>query len=62
MEARALVRMVYEATNKAPFKNDLGLREQIQRAVVSVMSINQQTSKQKGFACHLISRGLRFPR
>ena len=37
-EARALVRMVYEATNKAPFKNDRGLRDQIQRAVVSVMS------------------------
>ncbi|PIW40565.1 MAG: four helix bundle protein [Chloroflexi bacterium CG15_BIG_FIL_POST_REV_8_21_14_020_46_15] len=37
-EARALVRMVYEATNKAPFKNDRGLRDQIQRAVISVMS------------------------
>jgi four helix bundle protein len=37
-EARALVRMVYEATNQAPFKNDRGLRDQIQRAVISVMS------------------------
>jgi four helix bundle protein len=37
-EARALVRMVYEATNEVPFKNDRGLREQIQRAVISVMS------------------------
>jgi four helix bundle protein len=37
-EARALVRMVYEATNEAPFKNDRGLRDQIQRAVISVMS------------------------
>jgi four helix bundle protein len=45
-EARALVRMVYEATNKAPFKNDRGLREQIQRAVVSVMS-----NIAEGFMC-----------
>ena len=37
-EARALVRMVYEATNEVPFKNDRGLRDQIQRAVISVMS------------------------
>jgi len=37
-EARALVRMVYEATNKPPFRNDRGLRDQIQRAVVAVMS------------------------
>ena len=37
-EARALVGMVYESTNKVPFKNDWGLREQIQRAAISVMS------------------------
>ena len=37
-EARALVRMVYEATNEVPFKNDRGLRDQVQRAVISVMS------------------------
>ncbi len=37
-EARALVRMVYEATGKPPFKNDRGLRDQIQRAAMSVMS------------------------
>jgi len=37
-EARGLVRMVYEATNEVPFKNDRGLRDQIQRAVISVMS------------------------
>ena len=36
--ARALVRMVYEATNEVPFKNDRGLRDQIQRAAISVMS------------------------
>jgi four helix bundle protein len=45
-EARALVRMVYEATNEAPFKNDRGLRDQIQRAVVSVMS-----NIAEGFMC-----------
>lgn len=37
-EARALVRMVYKATNEVPFKNDRGLREQIQRAIISIMS------------------------
>jgi four helix bundle protein len=37
-ETRALVRMVYEATNEVPFKNDRGLRDQIQRAAISVMS------------------------
>ena len=37
-EARALVGMIYESTNKAPFRNDWGLREQIQRAAISVMS------------------------
>jgi four helix bundle protein len=45
-EARALVRMVYEATNEAPFKNDRGLRDQIQRAVISVMS-----NIAEGFMC-----------
>ena len=30
--------MVYEATNEVPFKNDRGLRDQVQRAVISVMS------------------------
>ena len=37
-EARLLVSMVYEATGKEPFKNDWGLKDQIQRAAVSVMS------------------------
>jgi len=37
-EARALVGMVYESSNKVPFKNDWGLRYQIQRAAISVMS------------------------
>jgi len=37
-EARALVGMVYESSNKVPFKNDWGLRYQIRRAAISVMS------------------------
>lgn len=45
-EARALVKMVYETTNKAPFKNDRGLSDQIQRAVISVMS-----NIAEGFMC-----------
>jgi four helix bundle protein len=36
--ARELVNMVYEATNNPPFHRDFGLRDQIRRAVVSVMS------------------------
>ncbi len=37
-EARVLVSMVYESTGKVPFKKDWGLKDQIQRAAVSVMS------------------------
>jgi len=37
-EARALVKIVYEATGKTPFRNDRGLTDQIQRAAISVMS------------------------
>lgn len=36
--ARELVNLVYEVTNKSPFNRDYGLRDQIRRAVVSVMS------------------------
>jgi len=36
--ARALVRGVYAATRKGAFARDFGLRDQIQRASVSVMS------------------------
>ena len=36
--ARDLVNMVYEATNQSPFNRDYGLRDQIRRAAVSVMS------------------------
>lgn len=37
-EARKLVNMVYDLTSKMAFKNDFGLKEQIQRASVSCMS------------------------
>ena len=37
-EARVLVSMIYESTGKEPFKRDWGLKDQIQRAAVSVMS------------------------
>ncbi|MDQ3005665.1 MAG: four helix bundle protein [Chloroflexota bacterium] len=36
--ARDLVNMVYKATNESPFNRDFGLRDQIRRAAVSVMS------------------------
>ncbi len=36
--ARQLVLFIYRATAQKPFCNDFGLREQIQRAAVSVMS------------------------
>jgi four helix bundle protein len=37
-EARVLVSKVYESTGKEPFKKDWGLKDQIQRAAVSVRS------------------------
>lgn len=37
-EARELVRVVYKLTCKSPFKNDFGMRDQIQRASVSIMN------------------------
>ena len=37
-EARKLVNMIYELTNKDLFKRDFGLKEQIQKAAVSCMS------------------------
>ncbi len=36
--SRELVNMVYEATKESPFNHDFGLRDQIRRAAVSVMS------------------------
>lgn len=37
-DARVLMSSVYAATRMKPFSSDLGLKEQIQRAAVSVMS------------------------
>ena len=37
-KSRDLTIQIYTSTSKAPFKTDFGLREQIQRAAVSVMS------------------------
>ena len=36
--ARELVKMVYEITNEGSFQRDFGLRDQIRRAAISVMS------------------------
>jgi len=37
-ESRKLMRMVYELTDRNPFKRDYALKEQIRRATVSCMS------------------------
>jgi len=37
-EARKLVKMIYSLTNKDLFSKDFGMRDQIQRASVSVMA------------------------
>jgi four helix bundle protein len=37
-KARELAKLVYAQTNAGKFKNDFGLRDQIQRSCVSVMS------------------------
>ena len=37
-EARILVKLVYKATNLHLFSKDFGLKDQVQRAAVSVMS------------------------
>ena len=37
-EARELVKLVYSLTKKEPFSRDWGLRDQIQRAAISIMS------------------------
>jgi four helix bundle protein len=45
-EARKLVQEIYEITGKGNFSRDYGLRDQIQRAAVSVM-----TNIAEGFDC-----------
>ncbi len=37
-KTRALTKLIYEATSKGPLKADFGLKEQIQRSSVSIMS------------------------
>ena len=37
-EARVLVKMIYQLTNKEKFSKDFGMRDQIRRAAVSVMN------------------------
>jgi four helix bundle protein len=37
-EARILVKMIYQLTNKDKFSKDYGMRDQIRRAAVSVMN------------------------
>ena len=37
-EARNLTRAIYRATSKGPFAKDFGLRDQLQRASVSIMA------------------------
>ena len=37
-KARELTKQIYNVTAKKPFSSDFGLREQIQRATVSIMS------------------------
>ncbi len=45
-EARKLVKMIYQLTEKGAFAKDFGLRDQIQRAAVSAM-----TNIAEGFDC-----------
>src|SRR5438552_17937874 len=37
-KARELSRRIYEASNEGPFQRDFGLKDQIRRACVSIMS------------------------
>ena len=37
-EARELVKSIYQLTSKGPFKKDFGLKDQVQRAAVSIMN------------------------
>jgi four helix bundle protein len=45
-EARILVKMIYQLTNKDKFSKDFGMRDQIRRAAVSVMN-----NVAEGFDC-----------
>jgi four helix bundle protein len=54
-EARKLVREIYKVTNEGAFARDFGLRDQIQRAAVSVM-----TNIAEGFDCDSRAEFARF--
>lgn len=54
-EARTLVKMVYKLTSEGSFSKDFGMRDQIQRAAVSVM-----TNIAEGFDCESTAEFARF--
>ena len=54
-EGRALVKMTYKLTSEGPFAKDFGMRDQIQRAAVSVM-----TNIAEGFDCESTAEFARF--
>ena len=54
-EARALVKSVYKLTSDGTFAKDFGMRDQIQRASVSVM-----TNIAEGFDCESTAEFARF--
>jgi len=54
-ESRTLVKEIYSITNKTPFNKDYGLKDQIQRASVSVM-----TNISEGFSRYHRKESVRF--
>lgn len=54
-EARVLVKMVYKMTSDGPLAKDFGMRDQIQRASVSVMA-----NIAEGFDCESTAEFARF--
>ena len=54
-ESRKLVKMIYQLTINGSFSKDFGLRDQIQRASVSVM-----TNIAEGFDCESTAESARF--
>jgi len=54
-EARLLVRDIYQITNQLPFSKDYGLKDQIQRASVSIMA-----NITEGFARYHRKESVRF--
>jgi four helix bundle protein len=54
-ESRLLVKMVYKITSEGTFSKDFGMRDQIQRASVSVM-----TNIAEGFDCESTAEFARF--